>query len=32
MFKTRVTELFDIEPPIVGGCMMHVNANYEGSQ
>jgi NAD(P)H-dependent flavin oxidoreductase YrpB (nitropropane dioxygenase family) len=25
MFKTRVTELFGIEHPIVGGCMMHVS-------
>jgi NADH:quinone reductase (non-electrogenic) len=25
MFKTRITELFDIEYPIVGGCMMHVS-------
>jgi NADH:quinone reductase (non-electrogenic) len=25
MFKTRITELFDIEHPIVGGCMMHVS-------
>jgi len=25
MFKTRVTELLDIEYPIVGGCMMHVS-------
>jgi NAD(P)H-dependent flavin oxidoreductase YrpB (nitropropane dioxygenase family) len=25
MFKTRVTELFDIEYPVVGGCMMHIS-------
>ncbi len=25
MFKTRITELFDIEHPIVGGCMMHIS-------
>ncbi len=25
MFKTRITELFGIEYPIVGGCMMHVS-------
>jgi NADH:quinone reductase (non-electrogenic) len=25
MFKTRITELFDVEHPIVGGCMMHVS-------
>ena len=25
MFKTRITELFGIEHPIVGGCMMHVS-------
>lgn len=25
MFKTRVTELLDIEYPIVGGCMMHIS-------
>ena len=25
MFKTRVTELFGIEHPIVGGCMMHIS-------
>jgi NAD(P)H-dependent flavin oxidoreductase YrpB (nitropropane dioxygenase family) len=25
MFKTRVTELFEIEYPIVGGCMMHIS-------
>lgn len=25
MFRTRVTELFGIEYPIVGGCMMHVS-------
>jgi len=25
MFKTRVTELFGIEYPIVGGCMMHIS-------
>ena len=25
MFKTRITELFHIEHPIVGGCMMHVS-------
>jgi NAD(P)H-dependent flavin oxidoreductase YrpB (nitropropane dioxygenase family) len=25
MFKTRVTELFDVEYPIVGGCMMHIS-------
>ena len=25
MFKTRVTELLDIECPIVGGCMMHIS-------
>jgi NAD(P)H-dependent flavin oxidoreductase YrpB (nitropropane dioxygenase family) len=25
VFKTRVTELFGIEYPIVGGCMMHVS-------
>jgi len=24
MFKTRITELFGIEYPIVGGCMMHI--------
>ncbi|MCP4515678.1 MAG: nitronate monooxygenase, partial [Delftia sp.] len=25
MFKTRITELFDIQHPIVGGCMMHIS-------
>ncbi len=25
MFKTRITELFSIEHPIVGGCMMHIS-------
>jgi nitronate monooxygenase len=25
MFSTRVTELFDIEHPIIGGCMMHIS-------
>jgi NAD(P)H-dependent flavin oxidoreductase YrpB (nitropropane dioxygenase family) len=25
MFKTRITELFGIEHPIVGGCMMHIS-------
>ena len=25
MFKTRITELLDIEYPIVGGCMMHIS-------
>ena len=25
MFRTRVTELFGIEHPIVGGCMMHIS-------
>jgi NAD(P)H-dependent flavin oxidoreductase YrpB (nitropropane dioxygenase family) len=25
MFKTRITELFGIEYPIIGGCMMHVS-------
>jgi nitronate monooxygenase len=25
MFKTRVTELFGVEHPIVGGCMMHIS-------
>jgi NAD(P)H-dependent flavin oxidoreductase YrpB (nitropropane dioxygenase family) len=25
VFKTRITELFGIEHPIVGGCMMHVS-------
>ncbi|MGC9332693.1 MAG: nitronate monooxygenase, partial [Anaerolineae bacterium] len=25
MFNTRITELFDIEYPIVGGCMMHIS-------
>jgi nitronate monooxygenase len=25
VFKTRVTELFGIEYPIVGGCMMHIS-------
>jgi len=25
MFKTRITDLFDIEHPIVGGCMMHIS-------
>ena len=25
MFKTRITELFGIKYPIVGGCMMHVS-------
>jgi nitronate monooxygenase len=25
MFKTRITELFDIAHPIVGGCMMHIS-------
>ncbi len=25
MFKTRVTDLFGIEYPIVGGCMMHIS-------
>ena len=24
-FKTRITDLFDIEHPIVGGCMMHIS-------
>ncbi len=25
MFKTRITELFGIRHPIVGGCMMHIS-------
>jgi NAD(P)H-dependent flavin oxidoreductase YrpB (nitropropane dioxygenase family) len=25
MFQTRITELFGIEQPIVGGCMMHIS-------
>jgi NAD(P)H-dependent flavin oxidoreductase YrpB (nitropropane dioxygenase family) len=25
MFKTRITELFGIEHPIIGGCMMHIS-------
>jgi nitronate monooxygenase len=25
MFKTRITDLFEIEHPIVGGCMMHIS-------
>jgi NAD(P)H-dependent flavin oxidoreductase YrpB (nitropropane dioxygenase family) len=25
MFKTRITELFGIEVPVVGGCMMHIS-------
>lgn len=25
MFTTRITKLFDIEHPIVGGCMMHIS-------
>jgi NAD(P)H-dependent flavin oxidoreductase YrpB (nitropropane dioxygenase family) len=25
MFKTRITQLFGIEHPIVGGCMMHIS-------
>ena len=25
MFKTRITELFGIEYPVVGGCMMHIS-------
>jgi NAD(P)H-dependent flavin oxidoreductase YrpB (nitropropane dioxygenase family) len=25
MFKTRITELFGIEHPVVGGCMMHIS-------
>jgi nitronate monooxygenase len=25
MFKTRITELFNIKYPIVGGCMMHIS-------
>jgi nitronate monooxygenase len=25
MFKTRITELFGIQHPIVGGCMMHIS-------
>jgi NAD(P)H-dependent flavin oxidoreductase YrpB (nitropropane dioxygenase family) len=25
MFRTRITELFGIEYPIVGGCMMHIS-------
>jgi nitronate monooxygenase len=25
MFRTRITELFGIEHPIIGGCMMHVS-------
>lgn len=25
MFKTRITALFDIQHPIVGGCMMHIS-------
>jgi nitronate monooxygenase len=25
MFKTRITELFEIEHPIIGGCMMHIS-------
>ena len=26
MFKTRITELFDIQHPIIGGCMMHISS------
>jgi nitronate monooxygenase len=26
MFKTRITELYGIEYPIVGGCMMHISS------
>ena len=26
MFQTRITELFGIEHPIVGGCMMHISS------
>ncbi len=26
MFKTRITELFGIEHPVVGGCMMYISA------
>ena len=25
MIKTRITELFGIEKPIIGGCMMHIS-------
>jgi len=25
MFKTRITDLFGIEYPIIGGCMMHIS-------
>ncbi len=25
MFQTRITELFGIEHPVVGGCMMHIS-------
>ena len=25
MFKTRITELFGIQHPVVGGCMMHIS-------
>ena len=25
MFKTRITDLFGIEHPVVGGCMMHIS-------
>jgi NAD(P)H-dependent flavin oxidoreductase YrpB (nitropropane dioxygenase family) len=25
MFKTRITELFQIEYPVIGGCMMHIS-------
>jgi nitronate monooxygenase len=25
MFKTRITELFGIEHPVIGGCMMHIS-------
>ncbi len=25
MFKTRITQLFNVEYPIVGGCMMHIS-------
>ncbi|MFX1485028.1 MAG: nitronate monooxygenase, partial [Promethearchaeota archaeon] len=25
MLKTRITELFGIKYPVVGGCMMHIS-------
>ena len=27
MFKTRITDLFGIEYPVVGGCMMHISGS-----